>query len=386
MPIIRVDKVNKPSIKVTSFNPKTHEYDGNPQYLSENELQVVDSKSGAVLQKDVDYEVCYPVDITSVGTKKVIIMGKGKYAESNSFSKSFKVAPTQKANISISIIPEEGKEAGLYSYTGQVITPKVTVTATFPSGYQEELRSGIDYKISYKKNTDIGTATYAISFMGNYKGKKAITGDFKIVKNDISKISVYVHDMVYTKKGKYLSEPFVMLNGRLLAKKKYTVEYTDADGNDVSRSKIELADDEDEKVITVTILPNEKYFSGKTPLTATYRVMRAKEKKDISKAKLTIIERKKGKTISTIGFTGDPITLLPNDQTNPYCIRLSVDGINLSDQEFLRYFDIAYYDNVFKGKATYVVTAKEIIENGVNVNSYIGTKTGHFTIKKSTFE
>jgi len=32
------------------------------------------------------------------------------------------------------------------------------------------------------------------------------------------------------------------------------------------------------------------------------------------------------------------------------------------------------YNNIFKGKATYVVTAKEIIENGVNVNSYIGTK------------
>ncbi|MCR5204419.1 MAG: chitobiase/beta-hexosaminidase C-terminal domain-containing protein [Lachnospiraceae bacterium] len=381
LPIIRVAKGNKLSIKVRSFNPKTREYNGKPQYLSEDELVVVDKNSGAVLEKDVDYEVCYPPDITSAGTIKVTIVGKGNYT--GAIKKSFKVAPAKKATISVSLIPEEGKEAGNYSYIGKNITPSLDVIATFPSGYQEELQSGIDYKISYTKNIDIGTATYTISFMGNYKGKSKIIGNFKIIKNDISKISVYVHDMVYQKKAKYLFSPIVLLNGQLLDKKKYKVEYTDADGNDISKSKIELAADEDERIITVTILPDEKYISGKTPLTATYRVMRPKGKIDIGKAKVTIINRKSGKTATSIGFTGDPISLLPNDQLSPAFIRLSVDGKVLSDQELLEYFDITCYNNVFKGTAYYVITAKEIIENGVNVNPYIGTKNGKFTIAKS---
>lgn len=61
------------------------------------------------------------------------------------------------------------------TYTGSAITPALTVTLNGTT-----LVAGTDYTVSYANNTDPGTATYTITFMGNYTG--TVSGTFTITK------------------------------------------------------------------------------------------------------------------------------------------------------------------------------------------------------------
>ena len=64
---------------------------------------------------------------------------------------------------------------GRYAYTGSAIKPAPTVKVGSTT-----LKSGTDYTLSYKNNTNAGTATVTITGKGNYTGTKSVT--FKIVR------------------------------------------------------------------------------------------------------------------------------------------------------------------------------------------------------------
>lgn len=59
-------------------------------------------------------------------------------------------------------------------YTGSQIKPKPTVTV-----FSHKLEQGVDYKLSYRNNTKVGTATVVITGIGCYSGQKLAS--FKIV-------------------------------------------------------------------------------------------------------------------------------------------------------------------------------------------------------------
>ena len=63
--------------------------------------------------------------------------------------------------------------SGCYEYTGEAVEPGVTVELD-----GQTLTDGTDYYVSYTDNTDIGTATVTVTFMGNYKG--TVTETFEI--------------------------------------------------------------------------------------------------------------------------------------------------------------------------------------------------------------
>lgn len=63
--------------------------------------------------------------------------------------------------------------SGCYEYTGEAVEPGVTVELD-----GQTLTEGTDYYVSYTDNTDIGTATAIVTFMGNYKG--TVTETFEI--------------------------------------------------------------------------------------------------------------------------------------------------------------------------------------------------------------
>lgn len=58
-------------------------------------------------------------------------------------------------------------------YTGKQIKPKITV-----KNGSKTLTKGKDYSVTYKNNTNIGTATLTVKGLGNYTGTKKIS--FKI--------------------------------------------------------------------------------------------------------------------------------------------------------------------------------------------------------------
>ena len=115
-----------------------------------------------------DYEVEYKDNI-SAGKGIIIIKGINNYDDS--MQVYFEIKPknfeTMGNNLKISIPNQE--------YTGKKLQPKITV-----KDGKTELKLDTDYTVSYKNNTNVGTATVTITGKGNYKG--TITKTFKIVK------------------------------------------------------------------------------------------------------------------------------------------------------------------------------------------------------------
>ena len=79
-------------------------------------------------------------------------------------------------------------------------TPAIAVNVT-RGGVKHLLNEGSDYMVAYKNNKAAGKGSYTVSFVGNYKGRKAEAGSFTIEKAAFS-ASVTAPDMTYTKKGK----------------------------------------------------------------------------------------------------------------------------------------------------------------------------------------
>nr|MCR4924401.1 hypothetical protein [Lachnospiraceae bacterium] len=64
---------------------------------------------------------------------------------------------------------------------------------------------GLDYKLSVSKNKAVGEGKYKLTFLGNYKGHKAITGSFNILPTELSSENAELSspDLIYKKAGKY---------------------------------------------------------------------------------------------------------------------------------------------------------------------------------------
>lgn len=161
-----------------------------------------DKMSTYILEEGKDFEVAYPADTASVGTKSVTITGKGDYSGERTMTYSVNNAPSGgsssggtapspspsptptptptpnptktdlKANATIADIADQ-------LYVGYAITPAVKVTAG-----GKALSAGNDYEVSYAYNVDAGTATAFVRGKGDYTG--SLSKRFKILPADIS--------------------------------------------------------------------------------------------------------------------------------------------------------------------------------------------------------
>ena len=124
------------------------------------------------LHEGTDYELSY-ANNTKAGTARVTIAGKGNFTGTT--AKPFTINPCNiEDNVNITIDP-----IGNQAYTGSNITPNVTV---HDRDYQ--MKSGVDYTVTYTNNKELGTATATVVGKGNYKGSLSTT--FQIA-SDISK-------------------------------------------------------------------------------------------------------------------------------------------------------------------------------------------------------
>ena len=108
-----------------------------------------------------------------------------------------------------------------YTYNGSAFTPEPTVKYNGAT-----LTKDTDYTVSYKDNTNAGTATIIIEGKGNYGGTKETT--FVIDPVPISSATVTLPDQTYTYNGSaFTPEPTVKIeNDTLVKDKDYTVSYS----------------------------------------------------------------------------------------------------------------------------------------------------------------
>lgn len=142
---------------------------------------------GKTLIEGTDYQLSYENNVNASVLDKtkpaaVIIQGKGAY--SGSLKKTFTIDQAEVYYAAVAAISAQ-------QYTGSALTPKPTITL----GGRTLTTS--DYSVTYKNNTNVGTATVTITGKGNYKGTKETT--FKISaktlpSNPVLSVTSYTYD------------------------------------------------------------------------------------------------------------------------------------------------------------------------------------------------
>ena len=266
------------------------------------------------LEAGIDYSISY-ANNKNAGTATITVAGKGNYT--GSASATFKIKPASIAKVSIASIANK-------VYTGAALKPLPAVKLA-----GKTLKSGVDYKVSYKNNVKVGTASVIITGIGNYSG--TVTKYFKICwplsKASVAKIS----PKVYT--GKAINPALkVVYRGKTLKKGvDYTVAYT-------ANVKAGTA--------KVTIKGKGSYIGTKT---VAFEIRKA----SLAKAKIGSIPNQK--------YTGNAIKPSPKVILNGRQLKAGVDYI------------LVYSNNRSAGIARVTVKGK---------GNYTGARTVSFKIVK----
>lgn len=126
------------------------------------------------LKQGQDYQVQYSSHI-NVGTAKVRVAGMGSY--SGYVDTSFRIQPCSLTNLTAWVNTSQ------YAYDGKAKTPKVTV-----KNAGNALVEGLDYSLTYKNNTKLGTAFVTVKGKGNYQGSKTLK--FYIVPKKVTNVKL----------------------------------------------------------------------------------------------------------------------------------------------------------------------------------------------------
>ncbi|MCM1091915.1 MAG: pectinesterase family protein [Butyrivibrio sp.] len=375
-----VEKLKKLNIVVDTKTKFT--YNGTEQTPEIEVYDKDDKLKETPLTPDSDYVVVFSGDKTSAGTQKFTVVGMGGYTGST--AKSYKISPLAVKDTAMFAISGL-EESYTYKSTG-VTLDGLEVTYIGEASDDSLLQAGKDYKITYSNNKKVSTGTslakYSITFLGNYKGSKAIKNQtFKIDKarfedSDID-VAVKSVDKVYSGKANaYKSAPYVLVNGAVIKSSEYAVEYSyqNAAGEKVvvaGKTKVELADEEMFKLITVTVTCKDKSnYEGFA--TGTYRVVRKGESQtDLAKAKITLKD-KNGSKQSKVEYTGKavyPDSIVIKVGANPEVILTP----NAEGSWDTTEYTVEFVNNIEKGKATVIISAKD-------GGSYVGCKTATYTV------
>lgn len=201
------------------------------------------------LIKDMDYKLSYKNQY-NVGKATVTIKGIGSYAGCKDLT--YKIGKRAVGNRTVL---EEGFEIGKIpdeKYTGYALKPDVIV-----KDHGKTLELGKDYKLSYRKNMKIGTASVALTGIGNYNGSYSAIS-FNIVGWNYNDLQAEIEDQVYT--GKALKPQVAFYhNGENIALKSGTVV------------KITYAGNKNAGTATATIIGKGE-LKDMTPITVRFEI------------------------------------------------------------------------------------------------------------------
>ncbi len=173
----------------------------------EPELDV--TMDGRTLTPNKDYVVSYEGN-TSIGTATALVAGRGNYSGDKTVT--FRIVGKSIAEAVVTAIPEQ-------TYTGGELKPKVTVKLDGTT-----LKAGADYTLTYRNNTEVGTATVNIIGTGAYAGTKTTT--FRIVAANLSGATVAaIPDQTYTGSALEPAISVTLGDKTLVAGTDYTVAF-----------------------------------------------------------------------------------------------------------------------------------------------------------------
>ncbi len=354
--VLSAKEANEITIKA-KVKSAGHVYTGKPQTLIcstpgiAGELTVTAGSSKTVLKEGKDYTVKYSSNVNA-GTAKAVVTGRGDYI--GSATVSFKILPDKTSAMTASV------EGGSVAFKAGGVTPAVTVMA---AGVDEPLTEGVDYKVAYTNNKKVGTGKYNLTFLGNYKGHAPVKNQtFTITAGSFDDAKAVSADMIYKKPGKYLSAPYVTIDGVQLTSKDYTVKYFDGTKELTAKDKITLGEDEASKAITVKVTGKGNYQAQE--ITTSYLIHKDGAV-NLTKAKIVAKDKVKGKdvAVSKQEYTGNEVT--PE-------IRVLVKNGKSWDEVPSSAYTVNYINNVAKGNATILVTG--------NGKDAVGSKSSKFVI------
>ena len=328
------------TIKVTLGKNISLIYNGKPQVLKEGtQLKVMAGEKSL----SENYIVSY-TDNINAGTAKVTVTGVNGYT--GSVTKSFKIAPDKNT----STVTAQAPAKTAYDVNGA--KPKVNVS-TVRDGVKVMLAEGVDYTVTYssnKKVTGKTKAKYTVKFMGNYKGRKNMTGTFEIepaaFNADVKAVNLY-----YTKPGKYMSAPYVSIGGVLLTKKDYTVKYY-VGGTDITDKSYTLSGDAASVKVVVTGKGN--YKADAVTVESCYTIRKAPENA-IDLTQVRVVSKGTTKSIPAQQYTGMPI--VPEFDI---LVKIGNEWKNISETGLIKDtdYEVIILNNVNKGNATILINAK----------------------------
>lgn len=268
----------------------------------------------ATLKKNTDYTVAYSNNVNA-GTGTITITGKGIYG--GSVKKTFTI---KKLGILATAVSGTGNKV----YTGSVIKP---VPAVKVGG--RTLKNGTDFTVSYKNNTEPGTATLKVTGKGNYSG--SVSKTFRITARAINDVEVTVPDTVFT--GEQVKPDVVVSYGsyQFISDSDYTLSFKD----------------------NINIGMASVVVTGKNHLSGSRTVTFPIEKADISSTEIAV---------KNATFTGSAIK-------SDVDVRLG----NVTLKEGTHY-TLYYKNNVNAGTAQVTISGKGSLEGAV---------TKDFTIAKA---
>lgn len=268
----------------------------------------------ATLKKNTDYTVAYSNNVNA-GTGTITITGKGIYG--GSVKKTFTI---KRLGISATAVSGTGNKI----YTGSAIKP---VPAVKVGG--RTLKNGTDFTVSYKNNTEPGTATLIVTGKGNYSGSVAKT--FRITARAINDVEVTVPDTVFT--GVQVRPDVVVSYGnyQFINNSDYTLSFKD----------------------NVNIGTASVVVTGKTHLSGSRTVTFPIEKADISSTEIAV---------KNATFTGSAVKS---------AVDVRLGNVTLKEGT---HYTLSYKNNVNAGTAQVTISGKGSLEGAV---------TKSFTIAKA---
>ena len=345
-------KVAEPLKLSVSISAEKHYYDGTVQSLTKDELTIeAEDRNGKEIKpvEGRDYVVLYNGDRVNAGTVKVTVVGIGEY--SGSKTGSFKILPLKTSGFDLFA---DGSDDLTTSFVEGGVRPVITVRS--PEGIW--LRPGKDFKVSYSSNKKLGTGKFKVTFTGNYKGCKAESGTFTIEEGDFRMASAYCADQVFNGTKDYRVAPVVVMNGKVLNKKNYSVEYSI--GKTVKKSDLK----DGELIVDVTVTGKGNYEGE---ITASYMIVTVKDAYDISKKPVAIYDTKTKKNVKTVTGDGNPIRF----DGKPYTLNVYKEKDGKKLEEGVDYV-LTYMIDQKKGTGMVMVTG---------IGSYAGSKYLKFKIK-----
>lgn len=266
------------------------------------------------LKKNTDYTVAYSNNVNA-GTGTITITGKGIYG--GSVKKTFTI---KKLGISATAVSGTGNKI----YTGSAIKP---VPAVKVGG--RTLKNGTDFTVSYKNNTEPGTATLKVTGKGNYSG--SVSKTFRITARAINDVEVTVPDTVFT--GVQVRPDVVVSYGnyQFINNSDYTLSFKD----------------------NVNIGTASVVVTGKNHLSGSRTVTFPIEKADISSTEIAV---------KNATFTGSAVKS---------AVDVRLGNVTLKEGT---HYTLSYKNNVNADTAQVTVSGKGSLEGAVTKN---------FTISKA---